>query len=263
MITKAAPADRLAGRTALVTGGAYGERASLGAAFAKALAAAGARVAVADVKDTADVVRDIKEAGGDAFAIGADVSDENQVAVMVAKTVDRFGSLDILVNNAGIGSNVAPLNVTDLSVKDWDALMAVNVRGPFLCVRAVTPIMKQGKYGKIINIGSTTMMTGLTHRLHYVAAKGAILAMTRSLAGELGPFGIRVNATAFGLVASGVTDAAFEADPERERRVLAARALPIHYRPDDLGATIVFLASADSDHMTGQCLVVNAGEFYY
>ncbi len=262
-MSKTARSDRLAGKTALVTGGAYGERASLGAAFAKALAAAGARVAVADVKSTADVVRDIKADGGEAFSIEADVSDEKQVSAMVAKTTEQFGSLDILVNNAGIGSNIPPVQVTDLSVKDWDALMAVNVRGPFLCVKAVAPIMKQKKYGKIINIGSTTMMTGLTHRLHYVAAKGAILAMTRSLAGELGPFGIRVNATAFGLVASGVTDAAFKADPAREMRVLEARALPIHYRPDDLGATIVFLASPDSDHMTGQCLVVNAGEFYY
>ena len=153
--------------------------------------------------------------------------------------------------------------MTDLTAEEWDRLMAVNVRGPFLCVKAVVPQMRKQKYGKIINIGSTTMMTGLTHRLHYTSAKGAILAMTRSLAGELGKDGIRVNAAGFGLVNSAMTQEMFRQNPGREAMMLGKRAMPVHYAPEDLGATIVYLASADSDHMTGQFLVVDAGEFYH
>lgn len=254
---------RLDGRTALVTGAAHGEKAALGVEYAKVLAAEGAKVVVADLKDTADVAAEIKAAGGEALALSVDVRDEAQVNQMVAETVDHFGSLEILINNAAIGSNIPQIPVTEMTVEDWDALMAVNVRGSFLCAKAVVPQMRKQKYGKIINIGSTTMMTGLTHRLHYVTAKGAILAMTRSLAAELGADGIRVNTAAYGLVTSHLNDDQFKNDPDFEAKVLGARALPLHYRAEDLGPTIVYMASADSDHMTGQCMVVNAGEYYY
>jgi NAD(P)-dependent dehydrogenase (short-subunit alcohol dehydrogenase family) len=254
---------RLEGRTAIVTGAARGDRAALGAAFAKALAKEGAKIVVADIKDTADVADDIMAAGGEALSLRVDVADEAQIKAMIDQTVDRFGRLDILVNNAGIGSNIPPIAMTDLTANDWDRLMAINVRGPFLCVKAAVPQMRKQKYGKIINLGSTTMMTGLTHRLHYVSAKGAILAMTRSLAAELGVDGIRVNAAAFGLVNSPMTEETFKKNPEREAQVLAKRALPIHYRAEDLSGTIIYLASPESNHMTGQCLVVNAGEFFY
>lgn len=253
----------LHGKVAVVTGAARGDRAALGAAFAKALAQAGAKVVVGDVKDASDVAEDIRSMGGEALACKVDVASEAQIKDMVDQTVDRFGRLDILVNNAGVGSNIPPIPVTELSADDWDNLMRVNARGPFLCVKAVVPQMKRQGYGKIINLGSTTMMTGLTHRLHYVASKGAILAMTRSLAGELGVHGIRVNAAAFGLVNSALTEESFKKTPDREAQVLGKRALPLHYWPEDLGGTIVYLASPASDHMTGQCLVVNAGEFYY
>ena len=259
----AAGNGRLAGRTAIVTGAAHGERAALGVAFAKALAREGAKVAVADIKDTSDVAREIEAEGGQALSLRVDVTQEAQINEMVARTIERFGSLEILVNNAALGSNIPPVAVTDLTVEEWDKLMAVNVRGPFLCVKAAVHQMQKQKYGKIINIASTTMMTGLTHRLHYTSAKGAILGMTRSLAGELGVDGIRVNATAFGLVNSNLTEESFRKNPKREADMLGKRALPIHYRAEDLGATIVYLASADSDHMTGQCLVVDAGEHYY
>ena len=254
---------RLAGRTAIVTGAAHGERAALGAAFAKALAGEGANVVVADIKDTSDVAREIEAAGGTALPLKVDVTDEASIKDMVARTIERFGAIDILLNNAAIGSNIPPVAVTDLTAEEWDRLMAVNVRGPFLCVKAVVPQMRKQKYGKIINIGSTTMMTGLTHRLHYTSAKGAVLAMTRSLAGELGKDGIRVNATGFGLVNSAMTQDMFRQNPGREAMMLGKRAMPIHYAPEDLGPTIVYLASADSDHMTGQFIVVDAGEFYH
>ena len=254
---------RLAGRTAIVTGAAYGERAALGAAFAKALAREGARVVLADIKDTSDIANDIEVAGGVAMPVRIDVTREADIKDMVVRTIERFGRVDILVNNAAMGSNIPPIAVTELTAEEWDRLMAINVRGPFLCVKAVVPQMRKQQYGKIINIGSTTMMTGLTHRLHYTSAKGAILAMTRSLAGELGKDGIRVNAVGFGLVNSDMTQAMFRENPGREAQMLAKRAMPIHYNSDDLGPTVVYLASADSDHMTGQFMVVDAGEFYH
>ncbi|MBT4938917.1 MAG: SDR family oxidoreductase [Rhodospirillaceae bacterium] len=254
---------RLDGRTAVVTGAAHGDRAALGVVYAKALAAEGAKVVVADVKDTSDVAAEIIADGGDALALSVDVTDEAQVNELMAKTVDHFGSLEVLINNAAIGSNIPQIPVTEMSVEDWDALMAVNVRGSFLCVKAAVPQMQKKKYGKIINIGSTTMMTGLTHRLHYTSAKGAILAMTRSLAAELGGDGIRVNTAAYGLVTSQLNDEQFASDPAFEAKVLGARALPVHYRAEDLGPTIVYMAAADSDHMTGQCMVINAGEYFY
>ncbi|MEE2661962.1 MAG: SDR family oxidoreductase [Pseudomonadota bacterium] len=255
--------SRLAGKTALVTGAAWGERAALGSVSAKALAAEGARVVVADIRDPSDLATEIVASGGEAMSVTVDVTDEERVKEMVANTVDQFGSLEILINNAAIGSNIPQVPVTELSGDDWDALMAVNVKGSFLCVKAAVPQMQKQKYGKVINIGSTTMMTGLTHRLHYTSAKGAILAMTRSLAAELGVFGIRVNTAAYGLVTSRLNENDFEADPEFESKVLGSRALPVHYRAEDLTGTIVYMASSDSDHMTGQCVVVNAGEYFY
>ena len=123
--------------------------------------------------------------------------------------------------------------------------------------------MQKQKYGKIINIGSTTMMTGLTNRLHYVAAKGAILAMSRSLAAELGPDGIRVNTFAYGLITSRLNEDEIENDPGKRAAILGARALGEHVRAEDLEGSMVYLASSDSDHMTGQTLVVDAGQHFY
>ena len=256
---------QLDGKTALVTGAAHGERAALGSHFAKALAAEGANVALIDVKDTADVAAEIEASGTQARALSikADVSDEAEIKDAVAQTVDHFGSLEILVNNAAIGSNIPPIPVTEMTVEQWDALYAVNVRGTFLCVKAAVPQMQQQKYGKIINIGSTTMMTGLINRLHYTSAKGAILAMTRSLAAELGPDGIRVNTFAYGLITSQLNEQECKDDPAREAGMLGARALGTHVRPEDLGGSMVYLASPASDHMTGQVHIVNAGEYYY
>ncbi len=253
---------RLDGRAAIVTGAADGDRAAIGAVYARALAAEGARVAVADVKDPSSVVADIEAAGGRAIGVIADVADEQQVLGLVERTVAAFGRLDVLVNKAAVGSNIPPIAVEDMSVEAWDALMAVNVRGPFLCVKAALPVMRQQGYGKIVNVGSATMFSGLPNRLHYVAAKGAIYAMTRALAAELGGFGIRVNTIAYGLIANPVTEAEFAAHPEKRAAILRARALGGDVGADDLVGMLIHLASGESDAMTGQCLVIDGGDVF-
>ena len=208
------------------------------------------------------MVEDIHATGGKALGLTTDVTDEAQIQEMVARSISEFGRVDILVNNAAIGSNIPPVPVTEMTIETWDELMAVNLRGPFLCVKAIVPQMQKQGYGKIINIGSTTMMSGLINRLHYTTAKGGILAMTRSLATELGPDGIRVNNVAYGLVTSRLNEDELN-NSDRGQKMLNARALRQHVRAEDLTGTLIFLAASDSDHMTGQTLVVDGGQILY
>ena len=253
---------RLQGKVAIVTGAAAGPKAALGAVFAKALAAAGAAVVVADTRDCATVAAEIAAAGGTAHALPVDVRDAGSIGAMIAAAEQKFGRLDILVNNAAIGSNIPPVAVEDIDVGLWDDFMAVNVRGTFLCARAAIPLMRRNNYGKIINLSSTTMVSGLSHRLHYVTSKGAITAMTRSLARELGPYGIRVNSLAPGLVMNDSVAAAMAARPGLHDFVLSTRAIKEDVYADDLVGTLIYLASADSDAVTGQFLIVDNGGDY-
>lgn len=253
---------RLDGRVAIVTGAAHGNRAAIGSHYAKALAREGAKVTVADLQDCRSVVDEIEKSGGTAQALSVDVRDENSINAMVAQTVERFGKLDILVNNAAMGSNIPPIPIAEMSIGEWDALMAVNVRGPFLCSKAAVAAMKKQRYGKIINVGSTTMVTGLPNRLHYVTAKGAILAMTRAMATELGADGIRVNTISYGLITNAVTEAEFAAHPEKRKAIIGERAMAKDLYAEDLLGTLIYLCSADSDAVTGQCLVIDHGAVY-
>lgn len=253
---------RLENRVAIVTGGSHGERAALGADFAKALAAAGAKVVVADIRDCASVVKEIEAAGGEALAVHVDVRDEASVAAMAAAAIKRFGRIDILLNNAAIGSNIPPVKVGDIALDAWDDIYAVNVRGPFVCVKAVLPQMRKQGYGKIINVGSTMMYSGAPNRLHYVSAKGAVLAMSRALSRELGPEGICVNTLAYGLVTSRINEQALEDDAEYRAHAFRPRAMPVHLRAEDITGGLIFLASAESDHMTGQCLMIDPGSVH-
>lgn len=250
---------RLDNRVAIVTGAAHGDRAALGSHFAAALSAEGAKVVVADLKDCASVASQIGSAGGEALSVSVDVRDEQSVRDMVNAAIERFGRLDILVNNAAIGSNIPPVPVMNLSVRDWDEMYAVNVRGPFLCVKAALPQMRKQKYGKIINIGSQTMYMGLPNRLHYVSAKGAVTAMTRALARELGPDGICVNTIAYGLISSALTEHEMDKDPAHRARVFGPRMMQVHLRVEDVTGGLIYLASSESDRMTGQCLMVDPG----
>jgi len=249
---------RLAGRTAIVTGGAKG----IGRHYSRALAAEGARVMIADIADGNELAQELAAAYGANSVASAvvDVSNESAVKALVAATIERFGKIDVLVNNAALFAPLQETKCTEIDAALWDQVMAVNLRGPFLMVKHVAPHMQAAGYGKIINIGSGTAFRGIPWMLHYVTTKGGILAMTRALARELGDHGIRVNTLAPGFTLS---DSVMSENPghvntARERAV-ASRALHRDMQPQDLLGALVFLASADSDFVTGQTLMVDGG----
>ena len=246
---------RLEDKVAIVTGGAKG----IGAVYSRALAAEGASVVIADIVDGTTLADEISQTcPGDAMSVTADISDEDSVSQLVAQALDRFHRIDILVNNAAVFANLPLHRVTEIPVEDWDRVMAVNVRGPFLMVKHVAPYMKERSYGKIINIGSGTAMKGMPTMLHYVASKGAILGLTRTLSRELGEFGICVNTLSPGLILS---DSVLENEHHEAfyDPVVRSRAIKRHGQPDDLIGALLFLASAESDFVTGQTLAVDGG----
>ena len=246
---------RLEGRVAIVTGAAQG----IGAAYARGLAAAGAKICVSDVLDAKAVAQEINTAGGEAIAVHCDVTDAQSVQAMVAATLKAYGRIDILLNNAGIFATLALKPLTEIDSAEWDKVMAVNVRGIFECIKAVVPQMKQQKYGKIINIASGTVFKGVPMLLHYVASKGAVVAISRAVARELGDDGIRVNTLAPGLVMSeGVLKNPVWRGAVVSNNV-ASRAIKREALPEDLVGTAIYLSSADSDFVTGQVLVVDGG----
>lgn len=243
---------RLEDRVAIVTGAGRG----IGVAYAKALAAEGARVCATDIRDTARTVDIIRKQGGEAIGLAADVTEPGAVAAMVAETIARFGKVDVLVNNAAVFADLERGHFMDISSADWDRVMTVNTRGVFECVKAVVPDMRKRRYGKIINIASGTVFKGSTGLCHYVASKGAVIAMTRVMARELGDDNICVNAIAPGMTLSealvGRQDYENSATPD-------TRCFKRHERPEDLTGALVFLASGESDFMTGQTMVVDGG----
>ncbi len=246
---------KLDGRVAIVTGAAQG----IGAAYAKRFAAEGAKVCVSDILDCTNVVDTIAQSGGEAFGLECDVSDGAQVENMVAKTVERWGKVDIMVPNAAIFATLERGSFLDIGVDDWDRLMAVNVRGVYLCLKAVVPVMKRAGYGKIINISSSTVQMGVPMMLHYVSSKGAVDAMTRALAREVGDDGIRVNSIAPGFTMSERIEAQRDKLRFNVELSLKGRALKRDEVPEDLVGAMVFLASADSDFITGQTIVIDGG----
>jgi NAD(P)-dependent dehydrogenase (short-subunit alcohol dehydrogenase family) len=248
---------RLQGKTAVVTGGAKG----IGRNYAQALAAEGARVMIADIADGNELAGEIALAHDvDAVASAiCDVSDEAQVKALVARTIERFGQIDILVNNAALYATLTPRNFGDWDVELWDRVMAINVRGSYLMVRHVAPHMMARRSGKIINIASGAAYKGVPRMLPYVTSKGAILAFTRALSRELGPYGIAVNSLSPGYILSD-TGLQNTVHVEEERvPVRDSRAFKRDAYPEDLLGTLVYLASSDSDFVTGQSIVVDGG----
>jgi NAD(P)-dependent dehydrogenase (short-subunit alcohol dehydrogenase family) len=249
---------RLDGRVAMVTGGAKG----IGRHYSLALAAEGARLMIADIADGAAVADAIARAHGDNSVASAlaDVSDEAAVKALVAKTMERFGRIDILVNNAAVYATLPEEKCTEIDVALWDRVMAVNLRGPFLMVKHVTPHMTAQGYGKIINIGSGTAFKGIPRFLHYVTSKGGIMAFTRALSRELGEHGIRVNTLAPGFTLSDTVVAENPRHVETAGKLsVAGRAIRRDAYPQDLLGALIFLAAADSDFITGQTIAVDGG----
>ena len=246
---------RLGGRVAIVTGGAR----HIGAAYCRRLAEEGASVVIADILDGAAVAAEIKGKGGKAMALNIDVSKEDDTNRMAAEAVQAFGRIDILVNNAAIFINIQRHPFYEITSEEWDRVSAVNIKGPFLCAKAVFPQMKEQKSGKIINISSSTAYWGTPNFLHYVASKAALIGMTRSLAREVGDYGICVNAIAPGLV----EHEGQNAPKELTELQLKARSIKRLQTPDDLMGTLVFLSSSDSDFMTGQAIVVDGGSIFH
>ena len=245
----------LDGRVAIVTGGAQG----IGRRFAEALAGAGAAVAIFDLEDASGAARAIEaETGSRCLCVAGDVSREADVARAVESVCGAFGRIDILVNNAAYMSAVPIVPHAELTAETWDRVMAVNLRGPFLMVKHVTPHMSAAGYGKIINVGSATASKGIPNLLAYVTSKAGILGFTRTLSREVGASGIRVNTLSPGLIESDGT----LANPQHlaaQDRVIATRAIQRVEVPDDLVGALLFLAGPESDFMTGQTVVVDGG----
>jgi NAD(P)-dependent dehydrogenase (short-subunit alcohol dehydrogenase family) len=249
---------RLDNRVALLTGGAKG----IGVHYARALAGNGARLMIADIADGKDLAAEIaRERGANSVASSiADVSDEGAVKKLVADTIDRFGKIDILVNNAALFAPLAEQKVLDIDVALWDRVMAVNIRGVFLMTKHVAPHMIAQKYGKIINISSGTVARGIPNFSHYVTSKGAVTAFTRSISRELGEHNICVNSLAPGFTLS---DSVIKENPNHlahsQQPSIVRRAIKRDEYPEDLVGTLLFLASADSDFITGQTIAVDGG----
>ena len=247
---------KLKGKVAIVTGGAHG----LGRAYCLGLARKGARVVVADIdeKKAVTTAQEIEAEGGKAKALKVDVSIPGSTQEMAKKTVECFGKIDVLVNNAAIyrRSAMSVVPFYDLDLDEWDRVIAVNLKGPFLCIRAVFPYMRKQSKGKIINVTSNLFFSARDNFTHYIASKGGVVGLTRALAKELGQFNININCIAPG---STLSEEPSDEALEYRKRVLPMRAIQRVEVPEDLVGTIVFLASSDSDFITGQTIVVDGG----
>jgi len=250
--------DRLKGKVAVVTGAAQG----IGAAYANGLASQGARVVVCDLADPTAVVDEINNGGGEAMGVVADVTDDESLNSLVAQVEEQFGPIEILVNNAAIFASIHFKPFTELSNEEWDAVMKVNARGPFQATKAVLPSMKKNGRGKIINISSGTFLRGAPMFCHYVASKGAVVGQTRALSRELGASNVHMNCIMVGLTESEGVAASKQYDMARSA-TQNMRVIQRDMMPDDLLGTIYFLASEDSDFISGQCINVDGGALNY
>ncbi|MEV0466408.1 3-oxoacyl-ACP reductase FabG [Nocardia tengchongensis] len=244
-------------KVAVVTGAARG----IGAGTAARLAADGFAVAIVDLDEAAckDAVDAIAAAGGTAIAVGCNVTDENQVAAAFERIAAELGSVDVLVNNAGV---LRDNLLFKMSVDDWDLVMSVHLKGAFLCTREAQKYMVKQKSGKIVNTSSVSAL-GARGQANYSAAKMGIQGLTRTLAMELGPFGINVNAVAPGFIVTEMTDATAArvgVSPE-EFRAEAAKITPLRRvgEPADIANVVSFLVSDDASFVTGQTIYVDGG----
>jgi len=247
---------RLEGRTAIVTGAGSG----LGKAFAARLAQDGANIVVADVENHETSAAELaRVTGARTLGLRIDVSSQADSERMAGETMKSFGSIDILVNNAAMFSSLALRPFEEIPVEEWKRLMEINIMGVGLCCRAVSAQMRTQKRGRIINVASGAPLKGVPLFLHYIASKGAVIAMTRGLAREMGMDGITVNAIAPGFTLSeGVMTRSSHLKLSRDTAI-RARAIPRDEQPGDLVGAVSFLASDDAAFITGQTVVVDGG----
>ena len=249
---------RLHGKTVMVTGGATG----LGLAFAPRLHADGARVVIADLRGASQAAQSLDDSGRTAQGLVMDVADEASVREAVTAVGTTFGGVDILVNNAALFSTLVNKPFEEYSGDEWMQVMRVNTLGPFNCAKAVAPHMKAQRWGRIINVASTSALKGLANMAHYVTSKGAVITFTRVLARELGAWNITANALAPGLTLS---DQILKNDDHMAKfgeAIRKSRSIQRDALPSDLVGTVSFLASEDSAFMTGQTLCVEGGAIF-
>jgi NAD(P)-dependent dehydrogenase (short-subunit alcohol dehydrogenase family) len=255
----ASQGGRFEGKTALVTGGAAG----IGLAVANGFFEQGARVVIVDIRGAEEAARKLDASGSRVRGVTADVTVDSQVEEAVSKATQIFGSVDILVNNAGIATSITPRPFEEIGTEEWLRVYDVNVMGIFRFCRAVLKPMKAVGGGRIVNIGSAAAFKGVPLLLHYVSSKGAVLAMTRSLAKELAQYNILVNCVAPGFT---ISPAVLENEGQmsQSRTIsLQGRAIARDQYPEDLVGAVLFLASNEASFMTGQTLVVDGGTYLH
>ena len=248
--------DLLEGRTIIVTGAATG----IGQAFAVGCGEQGANVVAADMNPSEETVAKVEAAGGTAIAVEVDVSDDASTRAMADAALERFGRIDGLVNNAAYFREVRLTPFEEIDPAIWDRIFAVNVKGVWLCCKAVLPAMREQGSGSIVNIASVVAVAGQPGYLHYVATKGSVLSMTKGLAKEVGAHGVRVNVIAPGFVITGATQ---DRPVEWQQSFLKARALSREQKPDDLVGTALYLLSDLAGFASGQTIVVDGGHIMY
>lgn len=241
----------------VIVTGAAGD---IGRVYSRALAEAGYGVVAADLKSADRVAAEIEACGGTALAVEVDVSDRASTEAMAARVLERFGRIDGLVNNAAYYTAIVKKEFTELSDEEWDHCFAVNVRGSWLCARAVAPTMKRQQRGKIVNISSMTVPSAPPGLTHYISSKAAIVGLTRALARELGEHHICVNTLSPDYIA-------FDRDydnrqPDMRSLLTTQRSLRREERPEDLVGTLLYLLGPGSDFVTGQEIWINGGRAF-
>jgi 3-oxoacyl-[acyl-carrier protein] reductase len=242
-------------RVVIITGAGQG----IGRVFAKAFATAGARSVIAELnkEKAAAVFEEIMGFGGQALAVTTDVADPASIEAMIDVVEGQYGRIDILINNAGIFSTLEMRPFEQIPLDEWEQVLRVNLTGPFLCARAVLPAMRRAKWGRIINVASGAVRLGRPNYLHYIAAKAALAGMSLSMARELGPDGITVNA-----ILPGATFTEIErktVTPAQKERIIAMQCIPRAEVPEDLVGAVLFLASEGSSFVTGQSINLDGG----
>ena len=254
-VSKTATYDSLKDRVVIITGGGQ----AIGRGYAHHFAAQGAIPVIAEINGANGerVAGEVREMGGQALAIETDVGDLGSVTAMADRTLEALGRIDVLINNAAIFSRITMAPFWELPVEEWQRAMQVNITGAFFCARAVVPAMQEARWGRIVNVSSGTTRFGAPNYLHYITSKSAVLAMTRSMAREVGPWNITVNTFYPGVMETEIDRPSVPR--ERFPEYTARQCLPRQGRIEDLAKAVLFLCSEEASYITGQSLLADGG----